>query len=1349
MREKLYNLCLELSGQNLPEEIRPPKWRVLLGGLFGLALLWAKQFEEPNHNVVKAEFATALVVGLILSAVSLVLSELLRPKPDFENAKPAGTGDFKFPTAVEGRVVPLVWGKVKVAGPNVVWWGNLTQVPIREKIKTGLFSSKRVTTGYRYFVGIQMAIARAGGATGLTLHRIFVGDKVLQDGGFGHNGATDIDDVNFLGGDDFGAGGMSGPVRFHDGRDDQVANAYLQTYQGGASLTPAYRGTSYVVAEDLYIGNSTTIKPWAFEVSRFPSTLFSTDTAGGVYESGHHIVNSDDANPMEVAYEVFTNGDWGFGFGSGDIDTDAFARAAETLWDEGNGFAMVLDRAAPASQLIELLSRQIDGIFYLDRVTGLVTVKLAREDYLVPTAVTSITGTDTFNIAAGGDLVSAGDTIYAEDFVDAGNNGEFTVASSTATTITVTGTLVNAGAGGTISSVKRLDSDNVIEVKDFSRQTWDGTSNQVRIGFTDRSREYFDTFAQSHDIANQRMQDNEIVSSTIQMPGVKQQALASSLAARELRFLSYPLAKATLIVTREFWDANPADVFVWSDDALNVSFLPMRVTDVDYGTDVNGRITLQLVQDVFSTEQNFFGTQDPFWTVPSQDVQEIPVDEHQVFEAPKAIIDRDPVNPGVSERVFVGARAQNAEVGIDIYRRNHPSDTSGETYVKDGEIPGMFLIGNLNVALEAGDANPTGTIQVQASPDSIARISLALDPDGASAEEIGQDLANIIKIGDEFIGFEGFTNETSTTIDLTGCYRGLMDSVPADHAVDAYVYLLFVNSGLSEAVLPIGDLVDIQPRAVSRDDEMTTAEAKTFSFQMDNRYRRPYPPHKMSIDTVRFDTSVDIDGAITNPGGDAQGLDVDWERRDWENTDEVAALLDDANDVDSGFQARHDHESQLFLDVTDDDGLVVRAQTNGWINGNADVLARGDFLWVHDGAIPSTDEITIRVQTRHTVDTVTYTSRYSLDLDATPSSSALSGLTNLGTVFANGPVSRTYTVASATIHSVTVASLTGVEFRLNNGAWTAIGSFPAGALAVNDELEFRHGDTSGSPLNAVLILDDGTSDVAYCVLHTGTEFEGLVGYWTMNESSVGSSQIDRAARFGGAPDFVDMRTCPSGTGQFSNAVQVTDGGNVDANVEYLHISDTDAIRKALYPQASEDYTITAWVRLPAGGATAKTTQTIWSMADYDSTTADTPDYVNRSTYLFYNDYPSGGFTFAHIDTAATGNVTSAAASLGGTNGVNDEETWILVSCRKNNSAGTIRIYITDGTNTAGATSGGTAGALQSTDQGIQIGASYRSGAVSADLSMEEALIDDFRIYRGRELSDSDIDALAAATHPLS
>ena len=110
--------------------------------------------------------------------VSFAISQLLAPEPDLENARAAGLDEFDFPTATEGRVIPLVWGTDRVDGPNILWYGNLRSYAITERVETSLFNTKRITTGHWYSVGFQLGICLGPAA----LRKIWVGDELVWQG---------------------------------------------------------------------------------------------------------------------------------------------------------------------------------------------------------------------------------------------------------------------------------------------------------------------------------------------------------------------------------------------------------------------------------------------------------------------------------------------------------------------------------------------------------------------------------------------------------------------------------------------------------------------------------------------------------------------------------------------------------------------------------------------------------------------------------------------------------------------------------------------------------------------------------------------------------------------------------------------------------------------------------------------------------------------------------------------------------------------------------------------------------------------------------------------------------------
>jgi hypothetical protein len=63
--------------------------------------------------------------------VALVVASALAPKP--QSQPPAGLGDITAPTAEEGREIPVLFGTRLLTGPNVVWYGDFSAVPVKSE----------------------------------------------------------------------------------------------------------------------------------------------------------------------------------------------------------------------------------------------------------------------------------------------------------------------------------------------------------------------------------------------------------------------------------------------------------------------------------------------------------------------------------------------------------------------------------------------------------------------------------------------------------------------------------------------------------------------------------------------------------------------------------------------------------------------------------------------------------------------------------------------------------------------------------------------------------------------------------------------------------------------------------------------------------------------------------------------------------------------------------------------------------------------------------------------------------------------------------------------------------------
>jgi hypothetical protein len=89
---------------------------------------------------------------------TFVIGQLFRPKPKLEDRQPSALGDFRVPTAEEGRAISALVGIGKITGGNTLWYGDLVAVAIKEKVRTGIFSSKKVVVGHRYYMTLQLAL---------------------------------------------------------------------------------------------------------------------------------------------------------------------------------------------------------------------------------------------------------------------------------------------------------------------------------------------------------------------------------------------------------------------------------------------------------------------------------------------------------------------------------------------------------------------------------------------------------------------------------------------------------------------------------------------------------------------------------------------------------------------------------------------------------------------------------------------------------------------------------------------------------------------------------------------------------------------------------------------------------------------------------------------------------------------------------------------------------------------------------------------------------------------------------------------------------------------------------------
>jgi hypothetical protein len=287
---------------------------------------------------------------------------------------------IKPPRVEPGAPLPIVFGTVRVA-PNVIWYKvdsfRYTSSG-KPEVKFGLAGaishgvideliSVTLDDGTIKPVTADADLPKTRGVS--THHRFPLGVSYRPPGAW----------ITF-------STAMTGFADLYWGLDVQPACSYLQT-KIGATNTPTFKGTAYLVLEGITYTGGAQIPPVWVTVRRSPALLPGMDL--------EHADIDGDANPAAVLWDILTDTRWGLGVPEDAIDDASFAAAAEVLFDEGRGVSFLLEHHEEAEQVIEDVCRHIDGVVQTDPATGLIRFDLIRDTDAVDAHVLT-TSTATF-----------------------------------------------------------------------------------------------------------------------------------------------------------------------------------------------------------------------------------------------------------------------------------------------------------------------------------------------------------------------------------------------------------------------------------------------------------------------------------------------------------------------------------------------------------------------------------------------------------------------------------------------------------------------------------------------------------------------------------------------------------------------------------------------------------------------------------------------------------------------------------------------------------------------------------------------------------------------------------------
>jgi len=931
------------------------------------------------------------LLPLIFTALTVV-GELIRPKPKFENARPAGLGDFSFPTATEGRSVPLIWGTVRLKAPNVVWYGNLRQVAITEKVKTGIFSSTRITTGYRYKVGIQFALCRGpvDSCVGVRIH-----DK-FADGGRTGAGAMSISAPTILGGEDFGAGGIESEnaAWFYVGDTTQTADSYLST-QLSPAIVPGYRGTCYYIFQGL-VGTSPSVQPWSFDLRRIPDGL-ELATA----QPGDEVIDTSEANPMNVLYEIMTDTDWGLKIPAGSINVASFRAAAATLATELNGFSMVLDNEKEASEVVNEVLRQIDGALYFDRANGDWKMKLIRDDYVLASQPLF----DETNILS---LVDYSRTTWSETtnqvrllFSDTDDNFKqaYALAQDMANVEIQGG---NISAEVNYPGCKKRTLANQLVWRELATLAYPIAKHTISVNRKGFNLVPGDVYRWSNarlGIIELPMRITRIDYGTLTDGKIKITAAQDIFATPGAATFGDP--------TPTGWGGAEDDpVVVVAADTLTFEAPRQLVLQDPYAPDLNPRV----------------------WAGA-----------------------RDPGGGTVGFQCYSRAGTSRPLAGT------FENDFSISSFLKTGTLNVALP------AYEASEARPAAASIVVDNEDTLSSIRHLNFSFAGSFGRVNQ-LANIAYIDGEFIGFED-ASYGSSQLTISGVYRGLFNTAPKAHAINTRVWFISEGGNLQErALAALEDEYDVKLRSRNQYELISEALTPTteVSLNADRIYLVPLAPRDPVINGVYADitaVSMDVD-YFTELGisssDDSLGLEIGITPRAWRVDD----ILEDHNlDLSSPPWADDspNFDYELVLDPSGTPAITAAVNVAGSGTSVADAYILRNAMIVALGANTAfPTDARLDVTAKHTPPEagveLTNPVRMELEMAISSGLQSLDDLTFGGlTVNVPSPAVVVGQTGNLTFDIKTALPSSGiVESNVNGGGWITLvaASATTGVLAV-------------------------------------------------------------------------------------------------------------------------------------------------------------------------------------------------------------------------------------------------------------------------------------------------------------
>lgn len=410
-----------------------------------------------------------------------------------------------------------------------------------------------------------------------------------------------------------------------------------------------------------------------------------------------------------------------------------------------------------------------------------------------------------------------------------------------------------------IETLLVLDESNIIgDLENFGRTTRENTYNQLKVNYQSRNNAYQSQVVLIQDHGDIKKRNGEIRSTTINFPGIKDDNLARTLAARELELLSSPLLKCTIKANRVAKDLRPGDVFKLNWAPYGMTNAIMRVVKIDFGTLTNNEISIDCVQDRFA--QDLVSFEFPEETAHTViDVNAVETTEFFIWEPPiyfnrgKDYMKPEDLAPydfdGQAFGLVVAEPPTERSTNFNVYVATDFNDkynlaAGNQQYVGIGTLDADFYPNKTTKYDAASGVTVSGLSQ--RTIDSLVQ--------NTTFDE-AKDGTSLVLIGNELFIYVGFTDLGDGQIEFGDLYGDILGtenySLNGVIAAGNKVRFLRKNTGVLNSIFPSQEDLRFKIATKTPIGELDISTVSPTTRELLGLAKFPYRPQKLQINGAR------------------------------------------------------------------------------------------------------------------------------------------------------------------------------------------------------------------------------------------------------------------------------------------------------------------------------------------------------------------------------------------------------------------------------------------------------------------------------------------------------------------